>query len=228
MFTRAILIQGLALFVCWSISSLSQQKSAASAPVGVVELPVVLQQNVEAGKSQVGTKIQAKLAVATLVNGVVIPQNATLSGLVIESVAKTAADPARLAIRMDSLDWKNGSAPIKAYLTGRYYSKATQIGQSLQYGRRAPGRPDPSVRAVENPSCMALPTSAMPGPSSRAIATTQRRPPSSTTSNRPVLMKNVTLAPTDDGGIALVSQRANVKLDKLTTYVLAASALPAR
>ena len=227
MFTRAILIQGLALFVCWSISSLSQQKSAASAPVGVVELPVVLQQNVEAGKSQVGTKIQAKLAVATLVNGVVIPQNATLSGFVIESVAKTAADPARLAIRMDSLDWKNGSAPIKAYLTGRYYSKATQIGQSLQYGP-----PEPPSKtwngAGQYPSADSRVYQPFPGSDSDKSTGSVPDTPSSTTSNRPVLMKNVTLAPTDDGGIALVSQRANVKLDKLTTYVLAASALPAR
>jgi hypothetical protein len=52
-------------------------------------------------------------------------------------------------------------------------------------------------------------------------------PSRSTTSSRPVLMKNVGTAPSLDGGIALVSEHANLKLDKLTTYVLAASG-PAR
>jgi hypothetical protein len=36
-------------------------------------------------------------------------------------------------------------------------------------------------------------------------------------------MKDVALAPTDDGGIALVSEHGNLKLDRLTTYVLAAT-----
>jgi hypothetical protein len=35
-------------------------------------------------------------------------------------------------------------------------------------------------------------------------------------------MKNVALEPAADGGIALVSEHANMKLYKLTTYVLAA------
>ena len=36
-------------------------------------------------------------------------------------------------------------------------------------------------------------------------------------------MKNVALEPTSDGGIALVSEHANIKLYKLTTYVFAAA-----
>jgi len=39
-------------------------------------------------------------------------------------------------------------------------------------------------------------------------------------------MKNVTLAPADEGGAALVSEHANIKLYKLTTYVFAAGEAP--
>jgi len=35
-------------------------------------------------------------------------------------------------------------------------------------------------------------------------------------------MGNVALEPTSDGGIALVSEQANIKLYKLTTYIFAA------
>ncbi len=53
-------------------------------------------------------------------------------------------------------------------------------------------------------------------------------PDTPTVSNRPVRMKNVALAPASDGGIALVSERANIKLFKLTTYVFAADESPAK
>jgi hypothetical protein len=63
--------------------------------------------NVAAGKTPVGAKIKARLAVATLIDGKVIPRSAVFSGEVIDSAAKTA-DASRLAIRMDSMVWKKG------------------------------------------------------------------------------------------------------------------------
>jgi len=41
-------------------------------------------------------------------------------------------------------------------------------------------------------------------------------------SNRPVQIKNVTVALADEGGAALVSEHSNIKLFKFTTYVFAA------
>ena len=73
-----------------------------------------------AGKTPVGAKIKARLAVATLIDGKVIPRSAVFSGEVIDSAAKTA-DASRLAIRMDSVVWKKGSASLTAYLTAWYY-----------------------------------------------------------------------------------------------------------
>ena len=110
-----------------SVLSLGQPPPAPQSSTAGLEFPVIMRQNVAAGATPVGTKIQAKLTVATLVNGVVVPQGAILSGEVIESVAKSATDPSRLAIRMDSAQWKNRSAPIKAYLTGWYYPAAPRM-----------------------------------------------------------------------------------------------------
>ena len=114
-----------------------QPTPAASGSSGALEFPVIMRQNVVAGTTPVGTKVQAKLAVATLVDGVVVPRDAVLSGEVTESVAKSATDPSRLGIRMDSAQWKKGSAPIvlslasKLYLTAWYYPVAEMRAPDL-------------------------------------------------------------------------------------------------
>jgi hypothetical protein len=167
-----------------SAALLGQQTPAPGSPVGL-EFPVVMRQNVAAGKNPVGTKVQANLVISTLVDGVVIPRDAVLSGEVTESVAKTKTDPCRLAIRMDSVQWKNGSAPIKLY------------SESIP---RFPG-PDSGKDSSSLP------------------------PPSYITSKHRVLMKDVDSIRNSDGAVTLTSSRTNLKIDKLTTYVLAKDGL---
>jgi hypothetical protein len=180
---------------------------------------VVLEQNVAAGKTPVGSKIHAKLEVATLIGGTVVPRNAVFSGEVIESAAKTATDPSRLAIRVDSVLWKKGSAPVNAYLTAWYYPARDAAGQDLQYGPTQPANrtwngqgqyPDPNSKVYKP----------FPGTDSGNDASAPNTP-SSTASNHRVLMKDVESAKNSAGDIAIVSKSTNIKLDKLTTYVLA-------
>jgi hypothetical protein len=202
---------------------LGQQKGPDPAPPAVQEFPVVLQQSVTAGKTPPGTKIQAKLWIATLLDGKVIPRNAVFSGEVIESVAKTKTDPSRIAVRMDSVEWKGGSAELKVYLTAWYYPPRTASGQDLQYGPQQPANrtwngegqyPDPNSKVYKP----------FPGSDSgqgSAVPDT----PTATTSNHRILMVDIESASGSDGAIALVSKRTNIKLDKLTTYVLASGNL---
>src|SRR3974377_1143289 len=75
------------------VAALCEQKPAPSGPAGVREFPVTLRQKVEAGATPVGTKVEAELVVATLVDGVVIPRDAVFTGEVVESAAKSATDP---------------------------------------------------------------------------------------------------------------------------------------
>lgn len=202
-----------------------QQRS--STPNLAHEFPVTLEQKTVAGTTPVGTKIKAKLVSATLVSGVVIPRGATLSGEVVESAAKSASGPSRLALRMDSAQWKNGSSPIKVYLTAWYYPVAGMTNQELSYqpadaaqSKRnwngAGTYPDPN-----NPASQPFPggdTSAK-GDNGAALS------PSSAISNHRVLMKNVDSVMNADGSVTLTSMHSNIKLDKLTTYVLATSDL---
>src|ERR1700722_3677130 len=228
MLTRSLPVSTLMLSFLFSAALLGQQqKPATSAVPGTQEFPVVMQQNVTAGKTPVGAKIKAKLEVATLIDGKVIPRSAVFSGEVIDSTAKTATDPSRLSIRIDSVVWKKGSASVTAYLTAWYYPLKDAAGQDLQYGPTQPANrtwngqgqyPDPNSKVYKP----------FPGSDSANDASAPNTP-SATASNRRVLMKDIESAKNSDGVIAIVSRNSNIKLDKLTTYVLATSdPLPAK
>ena len=181
-----------------------------------------LRQRVVAGKTATGTTIQAELIVATLAEGKVIPRNAVLSGEVIESVARTATQPARLAVRIDSAQWKNGSASLKLYLTPWYYPTTDEAGEDLQYGPTLPEKrtwngqgqyPDTSRSYKPFPGSDSDKGASVPDTAS------------STVSNHRVMMKDVEAGSSTDGTLTLVSKRSNLKLDKLTAYVFASGDL---
>ena len=203
-----------------SAALLGQQKPVAPSSSLALELPVTMRQGVAAGTTPVGARVQAKLAVGTLVNRVVIPQDAVLSGEVIESVAKSAKGPSRLAIRMDSARWKNGSAPIKVYLTAWYYPLLLPTDGD-------PPSLDPLIRprrlnrrSGTDPSPI---SPASPFPASKSGQDPGLAP--AALSEHRVLMKNVDSTRNSDGAVTLTSSRFNIKLDKQTTYVLAAGDL---
>lgn len=217
------LVQLSLIVVFGCVWSFGQVTAPATLPPGVQEFPVILQDDVESGKTAVGTKIEARLTVATLVNHAVIPKDAIFSGTVIESVAKAGKSASRLAIRMDSVHWKDGSASIKSYLTALYYPKTVAKGPDLQY--RPPEPPSKTWNgAGQYPNPDSRVYQPFPGRDSDTDTGAIPNATSTTTSGSTARMKDVALAPTSDGGIALVCERSNLKLDKLTTYVLAAAA----
>ena len=204
---------------------LSQQPPAAPTSAAL-EFPVTMLQKVAAGKTPAGTKVQAKLTVATLVEGVVIPQDATLYGEVTESAAKSSAEPSRLGIRMDSVRWKNGSAPIKVYLTAWYYPETRLTNQNLENASQ-----DASNNGLPRPrrnNRTDADSGAIPPASQRLPGHDTGSPPSvpeAGVSPRRVAMKDIDSVRNPDGSITLTSQQSHLKLDKHTTYVLAAGAL---
>lgn len=221
MLTRMAAVTILVHCVLGSGALAGQQKPTEPPTFSAVrEFPMLMEQGVTAGKTSAGTKIQARLQVATLVDGTVIPRNAIFSGEVIESVAKTKTDPSRLAIRMDSVQWKNGLAAVavKVFLTAGYYPPMDAMGQNLQYGPQQPANrtwngegqyPDPNSKSYK------------PFPGTESDKGAVPDTPSTTTSNHRVVMKDVETVNGADGSVALVSKRNNLKLDKLTTYVFA-------
>jgi hypothetical protein len=223
MFSR-IVIHLFVFGIFCSATLPAQEKPAASAPAGVQEFPVIMRQNVTAGKTPVGTEVQAKLVVGTMGDGAVFPKNAVFSGKVIESVAKTSTEPSRLSIRMDSVQWKDGSAAVKIYLTAWIYPTTVAKGQDLQYGPQQSqvatwngegAYPDPNSRVVKP----------FPGGDSKNSSDAVPNTTSAVTLRRRIPMKNVMSGKHDDGTVVIASDHSDIKLDKLTTYVFAADEL---
>jgi hypothetical protein len=203
-------------------SSLVDTGTSAADGCVECELPIVLRQTVEAGKTAVGTKVEARLVMATMIKGGVLPRGAVISGEVTQSVAKSGNSPSRLAIRMDSAQWKNGEAKFKVYLTAWYYPPAPMVPPDLSYGppgdKRNWGGVNPTVDTTDPPNpAQRLSTQQDNGVNVDA--------PASVTSKGRVLMKNVKSASGADGSVVLVSSRSNIKLNKVTTYVLAINEL---
>jgi hypothetical protein len=215
MLPRRLVVQGAILAFC-SAASVGQQSHQASPSPVLREFPVILQQSVEAGKSPAGTKVQGKLAAATLFSGELIPKNAVTSGVVVESESKRGEERARLAIRMNTVSWDGGWAPLNAYLMPLYYPATGQAVPNLPNES-----PDPDSRTLNGPNQSSQSPMSRPFPSG-SENNQGAIPDVAILSSRPVRMKNVVLEPTSNGGIALVSEHANIKLFKMTTYVFAA------
>ena len=226
------IVLGSAVVLCQAPKAQKVPGSAVSSPAATgtipdpgcagCELPITLRQSVEAGKAAVGTKVEARLRMATMIDGGVLPRDAVISGEVIESVAKSGDSPSRLAIRMDSAKWKNGEVKFKVYLTAWYYPPALMAPPDLSYGppgdRRNWGGTDPTVDTTDPPNpAQRLSTHQENGVNAAAPATV--------ISAKRVLMKNVTSESGADGSLVLVSSRSNIKLNKVTTYILAVKQL---
>jgi hypothetical protein len=185
--------------------------SAAASVASVQEFPVTMRQNVKAGTTPVGTKVEAKLTMATLLGGAVVPAGAIFSGEVIESAKKSSSDPSRIAIRMDSVQWKNTSKPITAYLTAWYYPVQMPQNEDRDDCQTVGGMAAKCPLGTGTPGSR-FPPDALP-------------PPPAQLSQSRVAMKDVESARDADGTIALTSTHSNIKLDKTTTYVLATGEL---
>jgi hypothetical protein len=233
MFRRTSLGCGL-LVLLFSLTGLAEKSPPVSNTSDLIEFPVYMQQKVAAGITRVGTKVQAKLTISTLVHGTVIPRDAILSGEVTDSEAKTADAPAKLGIRMDMAQWKNGSLPIKVYLTEWYYPVkgpmvedgnpgysgihgSVGIGVGIGGGNSSPNTfPPPTStggRRMPDDDPLPFPTTPDAGTTTPTDSSTHRS-----------RMQDVESKRGDDGSIVLISKKG-LKLDKNTTYVLAAGNL---
>jgi hypothetical protein len=197
----------------------SQQKPPAS---GAQEFPILMHQNIVAGKTPVGSSVEATLMLATLIGGKVVPEGATFSGVVVESAAKSPTAPSRLSVRMESVRWKKGSEPIKAYLTAWYYPSSSLPPDSSADGPTGANGEGKRTWAAYNPN----PTDRVlfPGRTPDRLP----EPPSPSSSDNAehhVAMKNVDSVRDNDAAIVLTSTKSNLKFDKSTTYVLVAGDL---
>ena len=98
-----------------SAASLSQSKGETS-HAAALEFPVVLQQNVVAGKTAVGAKVQAKLTIATLLHGVV---TVSYTHLFRSKSANTLNTSSKSSFRQDQLTVVESELPPVSTLAAR-------------------------------------------------------------------------------------------------------------
>jgi hypothetical protein len=192
-----------------------------------LEFPAALQSKVVAGSTAVGTEVRAKLTLATLVAGVVIPEEAIISGRVEQSVARTKDAPSLLKIKFDSAHWKKGSLPLDLYLVSCYYP--------LEFNTAAADNPpgvhgDIGITMGSAPAPGSLPRSngGLPSNGTPSMdASHQDNFPDprgnvslSEVAKHWVRMEKVETAPSPDGGLQMTSTDRNIKLDKNTIYLL--------
>jgi hypothetical protein len=224
------------VFVCWGMGGLAvaQQSARTVGFLGRLEFPVTLQQSLVAGKTPVGTAVRAKLEMATLVNGMVIPQGATLSGHVEQSVGKTQTSASRLKIKIDAADWKHGSTPLHAYFTGCFYPYERNPFADSQNGEFGMHGDAPA-----SASGLGANTGPRPFPGSAESSGAEQDPrrfpqlapeaPASHVSSKWERLNGVDRVQEADGSVEVTSASRNIKLDKNTTYMLEQSApAPAR
>ena len=226
---RKVRVAVVLLASCGSL--LAQNSKPVSSPQPSVELPASLQTKVVAGSTPVGSEVRVKLTIATLMDGVVIPQDAVISGHVEQSVAKTTDAPSLLKIKFDSARWKKGNAQVTLYLAGCYYpvefqSPANdpsgihgQIGTTM--GSASESTPGRTTGGMPNSG---MPNGGMSGTmdASRLDTYPDQRPGTvfSEVSKHWVRIENVDTVVTPDGSLQITSQQRNLKLDKGTIYLL--------
>jgi len=225
---KAIVILGGFFVACFTPAALAQSTLNSSAGL---EFPVTMRKKVVAGVTAVGTVVQANLAVATLVDGVVVPENAILSGEVTESTAKSETAPSRLAIRMDSARWRRHGAPQVLALTRKVYLTAWSYpvtSSTIPDSLYQPPEDLPGSRAMTRLGSTPPPTRKLPEPDDSSGGPASKQPDPKSTSNAAphrVPMKDVESTRARNGAVALTSRHSNIKLDKSTTYVFAGGEL---
>ena len=173
---------------------------------------------------------------ATLLDGVVIPQDAVISGHVEQSVAKTADAPSLLKIRFESARWKKGSAPVTLYLAGCYYPvefpspnndmNGVHGNIGINMGSAAESNPSRTNGGLPNTGAQngGLANGGMSGSmdASRLDNYPDPRPgvTVSEISKHWVRLENVDTVVSSDGSLQMASQQRNLKLDKGTIYLL--------
>lgn len=188
------------LLLLFAVGSLAQP-SPKPTPRAALEFPLELNQKIVAGQSAVGSKVEGKLIIATLVHGAVIPEGAVFTGTVEESVARNGANPSRLRVHLTSSKWHGGSSAVDIYLTNVVYPRRkSQQNDDPDDPMASAARRRERILAAERNGGMP------PLPDTESPVTAKRY-------DRRTTLEDVKLERGENGVIAITSEKFNVRLD---------------
>ncbi len=211
--------------VLWALATTAQ--SSHVVPAGPQEFPAILSQNIEAGKTAAGTAVSARLMIGTLAGGVVIPEGAVLSGVVEQSFVKMGKQPTRLKIHITQVAWRDRTLALDLYFSDQFYPQlAVQAPEPTDFdasnsrmrgvdveSRNIVGRGGVTAASIvvntpPRATIEGATQSGRNGHGSGAMSGFSRR----------VKLKGLAAVPDGTGGVAVISDAKNVKLDRTTCY----------
>lgn len=105
----------------------AQTAPTATSPRDWQDFPLLLHAKLIAGRAHSGTSVQGKLLIATFVHGMVVPAGAMFTGVLEQSVAKSATTPSRLKVHITSASWRDQTIAVELYLANYYYPMPGQF-----------------------------------------------------------------------------------------------------
>jgi hypothetical protein len=175
-----------------------------------LEFPLELRQKIVAGQTPAGSAVEAKLVIATLVRGVVIPEGAMFSGTVEESVARAGNTPSRLRIHITAAKWNAGSMTVNLYITNTCYPHRRSALEKEDSLSGLQKRQDEILQAQQHGGVIPMLDTEKPGASSRYEHRT--------------VLEDTKGERDEDGRIAILSEKSNLKLDAGRVYGFEGSA----
>jgi hypothetical protein len=133
------------------VAAAEQDSNVARASRTRDEFPLRLKSKIIAGKTAVGSPVEGTLVMATLVNGVVVPEGAVFSGAVEESIEHKDKTASRLRVHITEARWKEHALHVSLYASGHIYPpykqktdpmEARHLRRMLQLGVAESTQPD--------------------------------------------------------------------------------------
>ena len=113
---------GIPLLALLYSLSLAAQESTTSTPalhLDGLQIPAELTKAIKAEKANAGDEVHLRMAEPILAGqGLVIPENAKLHGLVLRASAAEKGAHSRISVLVDRVEWKGHVLPLHAFISG--------------------------------------------------------------------------------------------------------------
>ena len=214
------------LFVLVSAITVFAEEPTAVAPATPapenLSIPARLSKTIDTNKCKAGDRVEMRTAEPILVgNGVVMPENAKLSGKIVGAASRQGDKPSWMLLVVERAEWKQHDVPLHAFVTAQITMKAQVPGQNDSAFQTAIDMPDRVLWGRRN--VRQLPQ-ANPGSD---LSRTMTHPPRDATIEgndaRQVSYQGVDdlrLIKSKSGIVFLVSQKDHLKLPSGTMLML--------
>jgi len=188
-------------------------------------------QSVDARRARVGERVEFELVYDIMQKDghVAIPKGARIQAVVTEAVSRNREQPeSRLGLRLESAKWTNGTAVLSGGVAGIMQVPTTSVKQGSNHPETAPITNEKQIAADNNAWEMQPFSQRDVSPGQTPMGHDEGRdittPPSFANDQRLLAMEDVSLQ-RDDRGVAMVSTKKTVKVEKWTYLLLRAESI---